>query len=396
MTSAVVGPPEWGRSVSYLTWRLTTALVETLVVAAGICLVSDLVIWGLTFASPSLTMPDWIFAPFFGFGIVGTLATVAMIVTSHGRRSLDGIRLVRRLPVWLVAGLIVLGAVFFITGPAQLFRRVPGQPGYNASTHQYYFDNHGDVIPTDRAHYLSAVATQTRGFLSFVIVVTCVMILLGGAELRRRRVVAVPRLSEIPKQPPPLPRLCPAAWVGLSVGVVALLVLSASFTRIVLRVDAYLANVPAVTTAGVTEHLSAGPWVVFTWCETHATDAPYGCPQLAPTGIVIRQVPSGTVLPTALDPSVDHVSPDNLPAAGQLTFSVAQSGAYELRLTREVPKGVFVAESPGTIARSLAGTIVLAVFGLASLALGAALLIRRMRWRLRLAPQVIVPDVNLP
>jgi hypothetical protein len=358
MTSAVpVEPPGSGRSMSYVMWRLTTALVKALVVAAAICLVSDLVIWGLTFASPSLTMPDWIFAPFFAFGIFGTFVTVAVIVTSHGRRSLDGLRLVRRLPVLLLAGIIVLGVVFFITGPVQLFRSVPGQPGYNAVTHQYYFDNHGDVIPTDRAHYLSAVATQTRGFLSFAIVITCVMILLAGAELRRRRGVTVPRLSEIPKSPTPLPSLCPAAWVGMSVGVVGLLVLSASFTRIVLRVDAYLANVPAVTTAGITEHLSAGPWVVFTWCETHATDAPYGCPQLAPTDIVIRHVASGTVLPTAPDPSIDHVSPDNLPAAGQLTFSVAQSGSYELRLTREVPKGVFVAESPGTIARSLAGTM---------------------------------------
>jgi hypothetical protein len=397
MTSAVpVGPPQWGRSVSYVTWRLTTELMKALVVAAVICLVSDLVIWGLTFASPSLVMPDWIFAPFFAFGILGTLVTVAVIVTSHGRHSLDGIRLVRRLPVWLVAGLIVLGAVFFITGPAQLFRSVPGQPGYNASTHQYYFDNHGEVIPTDRAHYLSAVATQTRFFLSFAIVITCVMILLSGAELRRRRVVTVPRLSEIPIPSPPLPRLCPAAWVGLSVGVLGLLVLSGSFTRIVQRVDSYLAHVPAVTTAGVTEHLSTGPWVVFTWCETHATDAPYGCSQMAPTDIVIRQVASGTVLPTAPDPSIDHMSPDNLPAAGQLTFSVVQSGSYELRLTREVPNGVFVARSPGTIARSLAGTIALAVLGLASLVLGVALLIRRALWRLRLAPRVIVPDVEFP
>jgi hypothetical protein len=176
--------------------------------------------------------------------------------------------------------------------------------------------------------------------------------------------------------------------------VVGAVVLSISFAHIVQRVDAYLANVPTVNTTGVTEYLSAGPWVVFTWCETHATDAPYGCSQMTPGDIVITEVTSGSIIPTAPDPSVDHVSPDNLPAAGQLTFSVAQAGAYELRLIRDVPKGVFVAQSPGTIARSLAETIVLALLGLAALAFGAVLLVRRMRWRLKDAPRVIVPDLN--
>jgi hypothetical protein len=387
-------PSGWGRSVSYVTWRLTTALVKGIAAAAALCVAADLIIWGLTFASPSLTMPDWIFAPFFAFAILGTFVTVAVVVGFHRRRSIDVLRVIRRMPAWLVGSLIVVGIVFFITGPAELFAKVPGQPGYNAFTHRYYFDNHGQVIPTDRAHYLSAVATQTRGFLSFAIAITCVMLLLASAEVRRRRNVDAPHLSQIPAPQTPLPRLSPAPWLGLTMAVVGAVVLSISFAHIVQRVDAYLANVPTVNTTGVTEYLSAGPWVVFTWCETHATDAPYGCSQMTPGDIVITEVTSGSIIPTAPDPSVDHVSPDNLPAAGQLTFSVAQAGAYELRLIRDVPKGVFVAQSPGTIARSLAETIVLALLGLAALAFGAVLLVRRMRWRLKDAPRVIVPDLN--
>ena len=392
MTSAA-GPAGPGRSVSYVTWRFTTALVKGIAAVAAFCVAADLVIWGLTFASPSLTMADWIFAPFFFFAIVGTFVTAAIVVGFHRRRPIDVLRLIRRLPAWLVGGLIMVGIVFFVTGPAELFANVPGQPGYDAFTHQYYFDNHGQMIPTDRAHYLSAVATQTRGFLSFAIAGTCVMRLLAGAELRRRRSVGAPRLSEIPAPPTPLPRLSPAPWLGLTTAAAGAVVLGISLAHIVQRVDAFLAT-PTVNTAGVTEHLNAGPWVVFTWCETRAVDPPYGCSQMAPSDIVVTEVTTGTVVPTAPDPSADHVTRDNLPAAGQLTFSVARAGAYRLRLTRDVPKGVFVAESPGAIARALTATIVLAALGLAALAFGAVLLARRLRWRLALAPRVEVPGLD--
>jgi hypothetical protein len=387
-------PSGWGRSVSYVTWWLTTALLKGIAAVAALSVAVDLVIWGLTFASPSLTMPDWIFAPLFAFALLGTFVTVTVVVGFHRRRPIDVLRLIRHMPAWLVASLIVVGIVFFITGPAELFANVQGQPGYNAFTHQYYFDNHGQVIPTVRAHYLSAVATQTRGFLSFAIAITCVMLLLASAEVRRRRNVNAPHLSEVPAPQTPLPRLAPAPRLGFTMAVVGAVVLFISFAHIVQRVDGYLANVQNVNTTGVTEHLSGGPWVVFTWCETHTTDAPYECSQMKPSDIVITEGTSGSIIPTAPDPSVDHVSPHNLPAAGQLTFSVAQAGTYELRLTREVPKGVFVAQSPGTIARSVARIIVLAALGLAAMVFGALLLIRRMRWRLKDAPRVIVPDLD--
>jgi hypothetical protein len=390
MTNAT---PHSGRSVSYLTWRLTTTVITAIVLTAVGCLVGDLVIWGLTFASPSIAMPDWIFAPFVGFALAGSLITIVAIGNVHRRRWFDALRLAGQLPTRLRAGLMVVGAVFLVTGPVELFSRVPGQPSYNAFTHEYYFQNHQEVIPTDRAHYLSAVATQTRAFLSFALFFTCCLILLGGAEMRRRRAVVVPPLREIPRATSK-PRLCPAAPVGLTVGALGLVVLSGSFAHIVQRVDSYLRQPSAVTTAGVTENLSAGPWVVFTWCQTHTTDAPYGCPPMASSDIVIEAA-NGELVPTALDPSTDHISPAGLPAAGQLTFSVAQSGFYSLRLTRDVPKGVFVAESPGTIARSLVLTILLGVVGLAALAAGVALLLRRVGWRLQAAPMVIDPGVDL-
>jgi hypothetical protein len=101
----------------------------------------------------------------------------------------------------------------------------------------------------------------------------------------------------------------------------------------------------------------------------------------------------GTNVRASPDPSHDHISPDGLPAAGQLTFSIEKSGDYRLLLTRPVPKGVFVAESPGTVARSLVGNIVLAVLGTAVAVFGVVLVVRRIRWRLRDAPSVILDAV---
>jgi hypothetical protein len=113
---------------------------------------------------------------------------------------------------------------------------------------------------------------------------------------------------------------------------------------------------------------------------------------MAPSDIVIRGA-DGSEVRASRDPSTDHISPDGLPAAGQLTFSIEESGDYRLLLTRPAPKGVFVAESPGTVARSLVGIIVLAVLGIAVAVFGVVLVVRRIRWRLRDAPPVILEAV---
>jgi hypothetical protein len=383
--------PPGQRTVSYLNWRVTTTLLAVVVVAAVGCVIADVLIWALTFASPSVTMPDWVFAPFFAFAILGNLVVVGLIAAAHGTKSARRLTQLRHLPKWVIGGLVLIAAVFFVTGLATFSSNsLPGQPGYNASTKQYYFDDHGDVIPTDRAHYLNGVAHQTRLFISGAALFTSVALLLGSAELARRRSVDVPRLRDVPRQPPPLPRWCPAAVAGIGLAVVGLVVGGAAFSQIVRQVDSYLSAGPAVTTVGTTEHLTAGPWVVFTWCETHATDPQYGCAQLSPSDIIIQDQSSGAIIGTAPDPSTDHISPDELPAVGQLVFSVPKSGNYSLRLTREVPKGVFVNKSPGSVAHSLIGVIALTVLGLALLIGGLVLYIRRVGWRLRLAPRVIV------
>jgi hypothetical protein len=380
------------RSVSYLSWRVTTALTELLTVIAVACVVAEVVIWTLTFAGSSITMPDWIFSPFFAFAILGTIALVVMSVITYGRDARPQLGHIRQLPGWALGLLAALGLGFIVAGPLQLFASLPGQPGYNAYTGQYYFNDHGQVIPTDRSHYLSAVATQTRGFLSFAVVLTCVMIVFGGTEVRRRRSVSVSTLHDIAVPRSPRPKWAPRVRVGVGMVVIGLLLGAVGLGRIGQRVDSYLGTPVAVTTKGTTELLTSGPWVVFTWCETHATFADYGCAQLDPDDIVIQDATTGIPLATAIDPSTDHISPEELPAAGQLTFSVPRTGMYTLRLTRPVPKGVFVNKSPGTIARSLAAEIALTLVAIVAMVGGVLLLVRRIGWRFSEAPRVVPPS----
>jgi hypothetical protein len=180
--------------------------------------------------------------------------------------------------------------------------------------------------------------------------------------------------------------------VGIGAVVVGLVLGAAGSGHIVARVDTYLSTPTPVTVAGTSELLTAGPWVVFTWCETHVTFAEYGCAQLGPNDIVIQDAATGQAVPTAPDTSTDHISPEELPAAGQLTFSVPKTGTYLLRLTRPVPKGVFVKQSPGAIARSVAGAIALTILGFLVLGCGAILAGRRIGWRISAAPRVVTPS----
>jgi len=151
-------------------------------------------------------------------------------------------------------------------------------------------------------------------------------------------------------------------------------------------------SVQVVTVGGTTQVLSSGPQVVFVWCESAKIDAPYSCPLLSPDDIVIEATSTGTTIATSPDPSADHLSPRDLPAVGQLVFDAPQSGTYDIRLTRPIPNGVFVAKSPGTTFRSTIPVGVLAVFGGAALIFSLVLLARRVRWNFAGAPPVDVPE----
>jgi hypothetical protein len=389
-----VPPSPERRSVSYLNWRITSGLLWALAIIAVGCVVAEVAIWGLALASPSFTMPDWISTPFFAFSIIGIFIAVALVAATRGPKAVQRLGYVRQLPRWILGGLVVIAAAFFITGLSEFPSNLPGGPGYNPNTKQYYFNDHGQIIPTDRAHYLAGVVAQTRLFINGAIVLTCVIVLLSAAEIAWRRSVQVHSFSEIPPPSQPPPRLSLPAMAGVGLAAIGLVAGAVGFGRIVQRVDGYLTVAPAVTTAGTTENLSAGSWVVFTMCETHQTFAPYGCPQLRPRDIVIEDVTTGAMLGTSPDPSTDHISPDELPAAGQLTFSVPQSGPYSLRLTRSVPKVVFVDKSPGSVARSLIGTILVTLVGVGICLSGLVLWMRRVGWRFRDAPRVIVTGPN--
>lgn len=377
--------------MSYPAWRVSTVCLQVIAIMATGGLVAGIAIWGLTWASPRFTMPDWIFAPFFAFGIAGVFLSVALVAITHGKRLPLGWSYLRILPRWLAGVVSVLGTGFLLTGSVQLFRSAPGQPGYNSWTHQYFFDNHGSTIPTTRGPYLSAVAIQTRGFLSFAVAFMFVALLVSASELAQRKRIVTPRITEV-AEPAQRPRLCPRAWVSAVFLLGAVTLATGPVTQIVHRVDAYASNGPKVTTNETVSFLKSGDWVVFAWCQTHATNAPYGCPSMSPSEIEIRRSSTGVILTTLLDRSVDHISPNGLPAAGQLTFSVQTSGNYELLLTQKIAKGVFLAPSPGSVARALAGDIVVTVFAVLCIVIFLILLCRRVAWRLRGVPRV---DIEL-
>lgn len=132
---------------------------------AGLFMAAGWASWALTFTPWSAWMPDWYFVPF--FVLMFPLFAWAMIVLNGGKRtrravSWDALNLA--LPGWMrpvaVAGVAAVVASFLIAASG-----LPGQPEYDADSHRYVFDNHGQLIPTTHAAYLHAVAAQNRLFL---------------------------------------------------------------------------------------------------------------------------------------------------------------------------------------------------------------------------------------
>jgi|GEM_PF-1656602 len=390
--------PKKTREVSFLTWKFALWLTRVTMYAAICALVADVTIWALSFATPHVVMPDWVFAPFFAFAIASGGIAVLTWSRSHGWprtkvpisfKQFNGTQRV------VLVALFALSVVAAITSDATLITGVPGQPGYNAATHQYYFDSHGSVTITTRARFLAAVALQTRAFISFAMLFTFAAVLILSGEYRARRSVEVPSISALTLPANDAPRWSVRALPGATLVVLASVIAVVGMSGIVGRVDRYLAAPRDVTVSGITQYLSAGPKVVFVFCKTNAMDASYDCPSVTPSDIVINSRANGATLSTYFDPSTDHISPRELPAVGQLVLHVPAPGEYRIRLTRPIAKGVFVAESPGVIARSAAGSILLTVLGIAGLVVGIVLLIRRLRWRASSALPVEMP-LNWP
>lgn len=71
------------------------------------------------------------------------------------------------LPHWAIGAII---AVFVLCWASGIFvfgsNDLPGQPEYNAATHTYTANDHGDEIPLSKAQYDTAVRAQDRRFLS--------------------------------------------------------------------------------------------------------------------------------------------------------------------------------------------------------------------------------------
>jgi hypothetical protein len=382
------------RRISYLSWRTTTAINRIFLVVAIIALVCDFGIWSLSFASPHVVMPDWIFAPFFAFTFVAFFAAILAVQSAHGwtrRRMPVNFNRLKLIPGVAKVVLIVLGIVAILSGPVALFTGAPGQPGYNAATHQYYFDDHGSITLTTKARYLATSAVQTRAFICFAMLFTIFAILIMDSERRFRRSVVIAPVSSGAVSSP-APRFVMRVWPTVTAALLGVAVMSVGVYGVITRVDSYLGSVQVVTVEGTTQVLSSGPQVVFVWCESEKIDATYSCPSLSPDDIVIEATSTGTTIATSPDPSADHVSPRDLPAVGQLVFDAPQSGAYDLRLTRPISNGVFVARSPGTTFRSAIPVGVLAVFGGVVLVFSLVLLTRRVRWKFAGAPPVDVPE----
>ena len=380
--------------VPYLSWKITTWISKATLLIALFALIADVTVWVLTFASPHVVMPDWVFAPFFGLAIAFGAVGVLTWKWSHSRSSKRlqiNLKRFNGLQRTVLIASFVLAVIALITSFVSLVAGTPGQPGYNATTHQYYFDNHGSITITTNARYLSGVAVQTRTFISFAFLFTFAAVLNLDGEYQARRRVDAPPVANVPLPVDRAPRWSIKPLPGVALAMLAVTVAALGLSVVISRVDNFLAKPTAVTQSGISQYFSAGPKVVFVFCETNAINAVYGCPSLTPSDIVIHAPDHGEVLIAKPDTSTDHISPRQLPAVGQLTFNAPVAGTYRLRLTRPIAKEVFVAESPGVIARQSAGSIVMAVIGIAGLGAVFVLLARRLRWRVSSASAVELP-----
>jgi hypothetical protein len=375
-----------------LSWHVTTSLIAALVVATAVASCVDVAVAALSFASPVIVVPEGIVVSFFAFAILGGLSYAVLTAVTFGRSAVKGRaggELFKRRSSQI--GALVV-AVAIGLGMFQL-ARLPGVPGYDAYSGRYYFDDHGSITYTDRAHYLAASAVQARTFATFAFAFTTILFLLARQNLASRRAVGVPPLSTVDAPIGPPPRFAVSMRGARAVVAAGVVVGLCAVGVIVTRVNAYLAGVIRLTTTPMSYPLTAGPWVVFVMCEDHSINPDYSCATIDPADVAIVNAATGTTVSTSPDPSSDNISPGELPAIGQLVLTVPHSGQYLVSLNRPIAKGALLARSPGSVARSLALWIALAVVALAAAAAATFGWLRWLRWRYALAPPVEVPPL---
>lgn len=92
------------------------------------------------------------------------------------------------LPRWAIGAVIAVFVGCWISGMLVFGSHdLPGQPSYNAATHTYTANDHGDEIPLSKAQYDTAVRAQDRLFLSVELAFMVVAVAASSDEIIRRR-----------------------------------------------------------------------------------------------------------------------------------------------------------------------------------------------------------------
>jgi hypothetical protein len=91
------------------------------------------------------------------------------------------------LPRWAIGGAIAVFVGCWISGMLVFGSHdLPGQPSYDAATHAYTANDHGDQIPLSKSQYDSAVRAQDRLFLSVELAFMVVAVAAASDEVIRR------------------------------------------------------------------------------------------------------------------------------------------------------------------------------------------------------------------
>lgn len=180
---------------------IVTMVNSAVFVTAAVSAVIGWVSWVVTFTPWSRLMPSVYFVPFFtlAFPLFGWSIFVAASPRGREPRRREPADLLEAVPRGARALIAVAGAAAgasFVTAMAAL----PGQPGYDPSSHRYSYDDHGTLIPATRAGYLHAVAVQDRLFLGGAMLFTSIAAAVTYQERKRRKQSSAVQLTPLPRK----------------------------------------------------------------------------------------------------------------------------------------------------------------------------------------------------